>query len=222
MSEKVSIANKENWDPKTKIGEMVKSGEITTFEQISDLGKPILESEIVDILLTNLEAETLLIKSTQRVTDSGRKIQFRVVVAVGDRNGHVGIGVGKSEEIKYSIDYAIKEAKKKMISVKMGCGSWECKCCVQHSIPEATQGKEGSTIVVLKPAPKGLGLVSNTTVKKVLSIAGIKDVWSTTSGNTNNVYNTVMATINALENISIAKPHPIRAANVQTELSRMP
>lgn len=210
MTEKVSVVDKERWNPKTEIGRMVKSGEITSFEQIVDMGRPILEGEIADVLLQNLEAETLLIKSTQRVTDSGRKIQFRVVTVVGDKNGHVGIGVGKSEEIKPSIDYAIRDAKKKMVSIKLGCGSWECKCHTQHSIPKASQGKEGSTKVVLKPAPKGLGLASNATVKKVLSIAGVKDAWSTTSGNTNNVYNTAMATIRALENISMVKPHPVR------------
>ncbi len=209
MSEKVTVVNKETWNPKTEIGKMVKNGEITSFEQIVDMGRPILEAEISEILFTNLEAETLLIKSTQRVTDSGRKIQFRVVTVIGDHNGHVGIGVGKSDEIKPSIDYAIRDAKKKMISVKMGCGSWECKCHTPHSIPEATHGKEGSTIVVLKPAPKGLGLASNATVKKVLSITGIKDIWSTTTGNTNNIYNTALATIKALENISTSKPHPI-------------
>ncbi len=212
MAEKVAIVDKETWNPKTEIGRMVKSGEITSFEQIVDMGKPVLEPEIADVLLTGMEAETLLIKSTQRVTDSGRKIQFRVVVVVGDKNGHVGIGVGKSDEIKPGIDYAVMDAKKKMISLKRACGSWECKCHTEHSIPKATTGKEGSTVVTLKPAPKGLGLASNATVKKVLSIAGVKDAWSTTSGNTNNVYNTAMATIKALENISMVKPHNVRGS----------
>lgn len=210
MAEKVNVIDKERWNPKTELGRMVKSGEINSLEQIVEMGKPILEAEIIDVLLPGLEAETLLIKSTQRVTDSGRKIQFRVVVVVGDRNGHVGVGVGKCPEIKPGIDYAVRDAKKNMIALKMACGSWECKCHVAHSIPKATSGKEGSTKVVLKPAPKGLGIASNATVKKVLSIAGVKDVWSTSTGNTNNVYNTAMATINALENISIIKPHPVR------------
>jgi small subunit ribosomal protein S5 len=210
MAEKVNVVDKERWNPKTELGRMVKSGEITTLEQISDTGKPILEAEIADVLLQGMESETLLIKSTQRVTDSGRKIQFRVVVVVGDHNGHVGVGVGKCDEIRPGLDYAVRDAKKNMISLKMACGSWECKCNSPHSIPKATKGKEGSTIVTLKPAPKGLGLASNATVKKVLSIAGVKDVWSTSTGNTNNVYNTAMATIRALENISMVKPHPVR------------
>ncbi|VVB97979.1 30S ribosomal protein S5 [uncultured archaeon] len=210
MAEKVNVVDKERWNPKTELGRMVKNGEITTLEQISDTGKPILESEIADVLLQSMESETLLIKSTQRVTDSGRKIQFRVVVVVGDHNGHVGIGVGKSEEIRPALDYAVRDAKKNMISLKMGCGSWECKCNVPHSVPKATTGKEGSTTVNLKPAPRGLGIASNATIKKVLNIAGVKDVWSTSTGNTKNVYNTAMATIKALENIAMVKPHPVR------------
>ncbi len=210
MAEKVNVVDKERWNPKTEIGRMVKSGEITSLEQIIEMGRPILEPEISDVLLQSMESETLLIKSTQRVTDSGRKIAFRVVVCVGDHNGHVGIGVGKSDEIRPALDYAQRDAKKNMISIKMGCGSWECKCHAMHSIPKATVGKEGSTIVNLKPAPKGLGLASNATVKKVLSIAGVKDAWSTTSGNTNNVYNTAMAAMKALQNISMVKPHPVR------------
>lgn len=216
MSEKVPVVSKENWNPRTELGRMVKSGEITSLEQIIETGKPVLEPEIVDVLLTDLKAETLLIKSTQRATDSGRKMQFRIVTVVGDSNGHVGIGVGKSNEIKPGIDYAIRDAKKHMISLKLGCGSWECKCHSQHSIPKSATGKEGSTIVVLKPAPKGLSLASNATVKKVLEIAGVKDAWSTTSGNTNNVYNTAVATLKALANISAVKPHPVRGVEGNT------
>lgn len=212
MSEKVKIVDKENWNPKTELGKMVKEGEITSLEQIIETGKPILEPQIIDVLLSGLEAETLLIKSTQRVTDSGRKMQFRIVMVVGDRNGHVGIGVGKSKEIKPGLDYAILNAKKNMTSIKMSCGSWECKCHLPHSIPKASTGKEGSTKVVLKPAPRGLGIAANATVKKVLLIAGVKDVWSTTMGNTNNIYNTAMATVKALKNISAVKPHPVRGA----------
>ena len=210
MSEKVNIVSRENWNPKTELGRLVKSGEISTLEQLEQYGKPILEAEIADVLLTELRAETLLIKSTQRTTDSGRKIQFRIVTVVGDSKGHVGIGVGKCDEIKPGIDYAVRDAKKHMISIKLACGSWECKCHSPHSISKASRGKEGSTVVVLKPAPKGLGLASNATIKKVLDIAGVKDVWSNTTGNTKNVYNTAMATIKALENITAVKPHPVR------------
>ena len=205
MAEKVRTIDKETWVPKTTIGKMVKNGEIQTVEQIFQLGRPIIEPELVDLLLPNMESETLRVSSTQRVTDSGKRMQFRVVVVIGDHNGHVGIGVGKSEEIKPALEFAIRDAKKNIISVLSGCGSWECKCNVKHSLPQKTIGKEGSTIITLKPAPRGLGLAGNDVVKKVLSMAGIKDIWSASSGG-RNVYNMAMATIFALDNINKLKP----------------
>lgn len=208
QSEKIKTMDRESWNPKTSLGKMVKNGEITSVEEIFDMGKPIIEPEIVDILLPNMEAETLQLSSTQRVTDSGKKISFRAVVVIGDANGHVAIGVGKSDEVKPAIDYAIRDAKKHIISIKMGCGSWECKCGGIHSIPRKVIGKQGSTIVVLKPAPKGLGLAANKIVKTVLRRAGVKDVWSSSLGQTANVYNTAIATIKALNNLTNLKPQP--------------
>jgi len=208
MAEKIRTIDKESWEPKTILGQKVKSGEITTFEEIRDLGKPILEPEIIDVLLPDIESETLKIQTTQRVTDSGRKIKFRVISVIGDRKGHVGLGVGKSDELKPAIDYAVKDAKKNMISIKSGCGSWECKCSVKHSLPSKTVGKEGSTVVTLQPAPRGLGLAGNDVVRKVLGMAGVKDIWSSSHGG-KNVYNMASATIKALDNINLLKPRAV-------------
>ncbi len=205
MAEKVRSTNRESWTPKTSIGKKVKSGEITTMEQIFDTGRPILEPELVDVLLPDMESETLQVKTTQRVTDSGKRMKFRVVVVIGDRKGHVGIGVGKSDELKPAMDYAIRDAKKHMISVPMGCGSWECKCHVKHSLLLKTRGKQGSTSVTLQPAPRGLGLAANDVVKKVLTMAGVKDVWSATAGG-RNVYDMAVATVLSLDHINLLKP----------------
>lgn len=205
MTEKIKPIDKEAWAPKTAVGKMVKSGEITSVEQIFNMGKPIIEPEIVDVLLPGMESETLEVSSTQRVTDSGKRTQFRIIVVIGDRNGHVGLGVGKCEEIKPALEFAIRDAKKNIISVLGGCGSWECKCQLKHSLPQKTIGKEGSTIVTLKPAPRGLGLAASDIIKKVLAMAGVKDVWSSSSGG-RNVYNRAMATINCLDNINRLKP----------------
>lgn len=206
--EKVQMLDVESWVPKTEIGRLVKNKEIGSLDEVFERGKPILEPEIVDALLPELEAETLRVSPTQRTTDSGRKMQFRVIVVLGDKKGHVGIGVGKNDEVKPAIDYAMTDARKHMISVKNGCGSWECRCGGKHSIPREIQGKYGSTEVVLKPAPKGLGLASNSVVKKVLKIAGVQDVWSFSRGSTSNVYNTAMATIVALDSLNKMKPQP--------------
>lgn len=193
------------WTPKTRIGEKVKTGQINSIEEIFNQGKPILETEIVDYLLPNLEYEVLEIRNTTRMTDCGRKMTFRVVVLIGDKNGHVGLGTGKSEEVKPAIESALKEAKKKIISVKKGCGSWECGCGTNHSIPYKTKGKLGSVSVELNPAPRGLGLVANAVIKKVLELAGINDASSAARGSTTNLYNTASATILALDGINHMK-----------------
>jgi len=203
--EKIRPIDKEAWEPVTALGAKVKSGEITNFEQIVNTGKPILEPEIVDVLLPDLEVGTLEVRTTQRVTDSGKRTKFRVVVVIGDRKGHVGIGVGKSEELKPALDYAVKNAKKNMISIKTGCGSWECRCGDPHSIPRFTSGKEGSTVVRLKSAPKGLGLAANSVVKRVLVMAGVKDIWSQALGGSN-IYNMALATVKALDSLNTLKP----------------
>lgn len=190
------------WIPKTKTGKLVKEGKITNIDQILDARKKILEPEIVDSLISNLKSEVISLTTTQRVTDSGRRPSFRVIVLVGDMNGHVGVGVGKSKEARGAIEYATRDAKKNLIKIQRGCGSWECQCKREHSMLERSEGKESSTYIELKPAPRGLGLAANDTVKKVLNFAGIKDVWSTARGSTGNRYNMIVATIKALKNLN--------------------
>lgn len=205
QKEKLRTIDKESFQPKTKLGLKVKNGEVTTIEEAIESGRPILEPEIIDILLPDMESETLNINTTQRVTDSGKRTKFRVVTVIGDKKGHVGLGVGKSDELKPAMDYAVKDAKKNMISVPTGCGSWECKCAFKHSVLTKTEGKEGSTVVTLQPAPRGLGLAANHVVRKVLAMAGVKDVWSSMHGG-RNIYNMASATIQALDNMNLRKP----------------
>jgi small subunit ribosomal protein S5 len=191
---------KPEWVPKTEIGRQVKSGQVTSVEEIFFMGKKILEYEIVDHLYPNLEEQTLEVSSTQRMTDNGRKAQFRAIVLVGDKNGHVGVGAGKSEEVKPAIESAIKNAKRNLISVPLGrTGKYK------HTLPIKVVGKAGSVEVTLKPAPLGIGLVANDVVKKVLSLAGVKDVWSFSRGHTRNIYNTAMAVVDAVEQLNTMK-----------------
>ncbi len=208
MAEKIKpTENAGSWEPRTDLGRQVKGGFLTTIEQVIDTGKPILEEQLVDILLPDLEMETMEVRSTQRVTDSGKRTKFRVVVVVGDKKGHVGVGVGKHDEMRPALNSAVRNAKKNVIYVPTGCGSWECKCDLSHSLPRKTVGKEGSTIVTLKPGPRGLGLAANHVVRKVLSMAGIKDVWSFSLGGSN-TYNMAQATMFALSGLSTLKPEP--------------
>lgn len=190
---------KVEWIPKTKLGKMVQNDEVTSMEQIYEKGLPILEPEIVDKLLPELEEKVLQRKSVQRTTDSGRKASFMVTVAVGNKNGYVGIGTGKGQELRSTIERATRNAKKNIISVRRGCGSWQCGCGEEHSLPFKVEGSFSSVKVELMPAPKGTGIVAGKKAAEILRLAGIKDVWSKTSGNTRTTFNFAKAVIKALE-----------------------
>ncbi|MGB9831584.1 MAG: 30S ribosomal protein S5, partial [Fervidicoccus fontis] len=95
---------------------------------------------------------------------------------------------------------AITNAKLNIVPIRRGCGSWECMCGSPHSVPFITRGKSGSVEIVLYPAPKGTGLVAGDIAKIVLRLAGIKDVWSKSFGETRSTYNFAKATYNALKN----------------------
>ena len=190
---------KKDWIPRTKLGKLVASGQIKSMEEALATNRPLLEPEIVDTLLPNLKRVILERRITIRVTDSGRRRSYRVAVVVGNENGYVGFGIGKAKEYRTALDTATKNAKVNIIRVRRGCGSWECGCGLPHSVPFTVEGKAGSVRVVLKPAPRGVGLVAADAIKPVLELAGIKDVWSKGYGNTRSTINFAQATINALK-----------------------
>jgi small subunit ribosomal protein S5 len=190
----------EEWTPKTRLGELVSAGQITSMDEAIESGLPIRESRIVDILLPELEDEVLDINMVQRMTDSGRRVKFRATVIVGNGDGYVGLGQAKDVQVGPAIRKAIDNAKINIIKVRRGCGSWECGCGLPHTVPSEVQGKAGSVTVELKPAPRGLGLAAGDTARKVLEKAGIKDVWTRTEGQTRTTLNFAKATYNALVN----------------------
>ena len=173
--------------------------EIKSIDQVLESGRPIKEPQIVDQFLPDLEDEVLDIAMMQRMTDSGRRVQFRAVVIVGNRNGYIGFGQGKDVQVGDAIKKAIVNAKTHVIKVRRGCGSWECGCSHPHSIPMLVTGVAGSVKVTLRPAPQGIGLVTGDIGKKVLQLAGIRDVWAQTQGQTRTTINYAKATFNALK-----------------------
>jgi small subunit ribosomal protein S5 len=124
-------------------------------------------------------------------------------VVVGNEDGLVGIGKGSAVEARDAVAKAIQRAKLNLIKVKRGCGSWECGCGEPHSIQFKTKGKCGSVRVELLPAPKGVGLVADNESKKILRLAGIKDVWVKTFGNTASRINLISAIYDALKKLYI-------------------
>ncbi|MFX1295076.1 MAG: 30S ribosomal protein S5 [Promethearchaeota archaeon] len=190
----------DDWTPRTRVGKMVKEGYITSIEEIFQSCLTIKEPEIVDLLLPKLQEEVLAINLVQKQTDAGEKSRFRATVAIGNKDGYLGIGEGKSVEIGPAIRSAIVHAKLYIIPVRRGCGSWQCTCHEPHSIPFTVTGKSGSVRITLKPAPKGTGLVTAKTPRTVLDLTGIQDIWSSTKGHTRSTINFAKATYDALRN----------------------
>ncbi len=207
------------WVPKTELGRKVLNGEITSIEEVFEKGYRIMEPEIVDMLLPNLKVEVFLIggtsgkgggirrvpvRRTTRMHKSGRRHKISMMVAVGNENGWVGVGMGTGQMGKQREVYekAIRDAKKNIVPILRGCGSWECRCGEKHSIPFAVYGKCGSVRVKLMPAPRGLGLCAPDEIKKLLRLAGIKDIWMKSRGDTRTRINFVRAVFDALKSLN--------------------
>jgi small subunit ribosomal protein S5 len=202
------------WKPRTSLGRAVKTKEITDMGELLGTGQRIMESEIVDILLPNLESDLMMIgqakgkfgggqrrifKQTQKKTAEGNVPSFTTMAVVGNKNGFVGLGMAGSKETVPARNKAIRLAKLNIIKIRRSCGSWECGCGNPHSIPFRVTGKCGSVKITLMPAPKGTGLCVEKECKKLLGLAGIKDVWSTTYGNTTTKVNLIAACFAALK-----------------------
>ncbi len=149
----------------------------------------------------NIDPTTLDLKETVVVTrrvsktvKGGRIMRFAAVVVVGDQNGHVGYGLGKSAEVPEAIRKAIEDAKKNMITVSLK----------NTSIPHEIVGEFGAARVLLKPAPEGTGVIAGGTVRAVLDLAGIRDIRAK-SLRSNNKINVVKATFEGLRALRSAE-----------------
>ena len=192
--------------PRTRLGTLVQSGSVQSLDTIFQNGWKIKEYEIVNKLLPDVKSFVVHVGVVQKQTDAGESTRFKSVVAVGDENGWFGIGTGKKPQMKNAIDSATQNALLNIIPVKLGCGSWECRCGTNHSIPHRTVGKGGSVKIELIPGPKGLGLVAGETIRNLLALAGVKDVWSKSFGSTStmpSVANAVYDSIRQLHGMSL-------------------
>jgi small subunit ribosomal protein S5 len=210
----------EMWKPKTELGRKVKDGTVKDIDEILDSGRKILEKEIIDALVPDLDSDLLMIgqskgkfgggkrrvfRQTQKKTKEGNKPHFATLAVIGNKNGYVGVGYGKAKETVPAREKAVRNAKINLIKIRRGCGSWQCGCGQPHSIPFAVSGKCGSVEIKLMPAPKGKGLITEKEVQKILGLAGIKDVWSRTRGQTRKKMNLVEATMSALKQLTTTK-----------------
>ncbi len=194
-----SSANLEQWVPITRLGKMIQEGRITSIEEVFMAGLQIRESQIVDALIPDLQEEVININLVQKQSDAGEKSRFRAVVAVGNRDGYIGLGSGKAKQVRNAIEKAAKDARLKIVPVRRGCGSWECGCGRPHSIPFQVEGKTGGVRVVFVPGPRGLGLVASEVSKVILGLAGVKDCWTRSYGSTRTIPSFAYAVFDALK-----------------------
>ena len=188
----------EVWIPKTSIGKRVIAGEINSMEEILSNGLRIQEAGIVKKLLPDLKTEVIDVGMIQKMTPNGQSTRFKALVAAGNENGWLGIGMGKSKQMRIAIEKANNAAYLNVSPVKLGCGSWECRCDQKHSVPFKVKGKGGSVTIEILPAPRGLGLVAGRKIRNLLRLAGLKDAWTTAKGSTPTMNSTSKAVLNCL------------------------
>lgn len=157
-----------------------------------------IEGEFLDLV-----DRIVYINRVAKVVKGGRRFSFSAIVVVGDREGHMGIGLGKANEAPEAIRKAIEKAKKRLIRVPI----------VNETIPYEVSGDFGATKVLLKPASKGTGVIAGGTVRAVVELAGIKNILTKCLGS-HNPHNVVKATIEALRQLKF--PHEILQRRTET------
>ena len=188
----------QEWIPRTKLGQLVATDKITSMKEIYENGYRIQEAGIIKKLLPTIKTEVIDVGIVQKQTTNGEYTRFKALVAAGDENGWLGIGQGKSKQMRIAIEKATNQAYLNVSPVKLGCGSWECRCDQHHSVPFKVRGRGGSVTVEIIPGPRGLGLVAGGNIRNLLKLAGLKDAWTKSTGSTNTMTSTSRAVLNCL------------------------
>merc|ERR1719230_738781 len=195
---------KDDWIPKTKLGRLVNHNHIESLEEIYAHAIPIKEAEIVEKLIAKkkdtraeLSDEVMKIISVQKQTKAGQRTRFKAIVAIGDHDGHVGLGIKVAKEVQIAIKGALISAKLSLIPVRRGY--WGNKIGKVHTIASKCTGKGGSVRVKLVPAPRGTGIVAAPIPKKMLQFAGLEDCYTCSSGHTRTPENFIKATFAAIK-----------------------
>lgn len=150
-----------------------------------------MKRTIVDASQLELEDNVVTIKRVTKVVKGGRNMRFTALVVVGDKNGHVGAGLGKATEIPEAIRKGKEAAVKSLIELPMD---------ENGSVPHDFVGKFGSAEVLLKKSPEGTGIIAGGPARSVLELAGFKNIRTKSLGS-NNKQNVVLATIEGLKSL---------------------
>ena len=134
--------------------------------------------------------KVIQIRRVTKVVQGGKRMAFRAAVVVGDREGKVGVALGKSREVPSSIRKAIEKGKKVMAKVNLHSGT----------VPHEVWGKAGASKVLLRPAAEGTGVIAGGSIRTVLEMVGIKDIVAKSHGS-NNTINMAKATVDALRQL---------------------
>jgi len=148
---------------------------------------------------SEFDSNILDLARVTRVTQGGKHLSFRALVVIGDRKGRVGFGVEKGKDVQIGVDKATRKAKKNLIKLPI----------VNETIPHAVYNKFKAAKVMLKPAPKGSGIIAGGAVRVVLELAGVPNVSSKIVGKTKNKITIVKATFEALKSLRNTSNTPV-------------
>lgn len=160
-----------------------------------------------------MEEKVISITRVSRTQKGGRRMRFRALVIVGDRQGNVGMGIGKSNEITGAVAKATYKAKKNIVSLPI----------VRNTIPHEIIGKFDAAMVLLKPAPVGTGIIAGSSVRPILELSGIENVVGKCLTRTTNKVNNAYATMEALKNLKDIKdvaPRPYNKKRAKAEAAK--
>lgn len=143
-------------------------------------------------LEANLVERVVKISRVAKVVKGGRHLSFSAVVVVGDSDGHVGIGMGKADAVPDAVRKGAAKARRNLVTIPL----------IDNTIPHETVSKFGGSVVMLRPAAPGTGVIAGGSVRAVVELAGVKDILTKSRRSTNPI-NVVKATFNGLKSLRI-------------------